>query len=115
MTLVLLVDDDENLICALETVVSGEGYRVRTAGDGEDALLVIEKELPNMIVTDITMPKMDGTELIRSLESVLLLSTIPVIVTSAAAQPVALASYTFLAKPYTMPKLLGILKALKLP
>lgn len=115
MTLVLLVDDDKNLVDALETVVSGEGYRVRTAGDGEGAVLAIRRERPDVIITDLSMPRMDGAKLIGFLKTIPVLASIPVIVTSACARPLGISLHTFFAKPYSVVKLLAVLHALQPP
>jgi OmpR family response regulator RpaB len=57
---ILVVDDEASIRRILETRLSMIGYIVVTAADGEEALAVYKKELPNLIVLDIMMPKLDG-------------------------------------------------------
>lgn len=57
---ILVVDDEASIRRILETRLSMIGYIVVTAADGEEALAAYKKELPNLIVLDIMMPKLDG-------------------------------------------------------
>jgi DNA-binding NarL/FixJ family response regulator len=63
----LLVDDEPNLLRAVAVCLRGEGYEVETAGSGEEALVHIAQRLPDLIVSDIRMPRMDGYALARQL------------------------------------------------
>jgi two-component system, OmpR family, response regulator RpaB len=57
---ILVVDDEINIRRILETRLSIMGYEVITAADGEEALFLYRKEMPNLIILDIMMPKLDG-------------------------------------------------------
>jgi len=57
---ILVVDDEVSIRRILETRLSMIGYSVITAGDGEEALEIYKKEMPNLIILDIMMPKLDG-------------------------------------------------------
>jgi OmpR family response regulator RpaB len=57
---ILVVDDEASIRRILETRLSMIGYNVVTAADGEEAIIVFRKELPNLIVLDVMMPKLDG-------------------------------------------------------
>ena len=57
---ILVVDDEVSIRRILETRLSTIGYSVVTASDGEEALLIYKKELPDLIILDIMMPKLDG-------------------------------------------------------
>ena len=57
---ILVVDDEASIRRILETRLSMIGYTVVTAADGDEALAVYKKELPNLIILDIMMPKLDG-------------------------------------------------------
>jgi OmpR family response regulator RpaB len=57
---ILVVDDEVSIRRILETRLSTIGYSVVTAADGEEALLIYKKELPDLIILDIMMPKLDG-------------------------------------------------------
>ena len=60
---ILVVDDESQITRVLRTVLSGQGYKVRTACDGEEALQVMQQWTPDLIITDLSMPNMDGLEL----------------------------------------------------
>ena len=62
MTTVLVVEDDKNQRLLYEQELKLEGYDVVTASDGKDALGKIQEQLPDLIIMDINMPKMDGIE-----------------------------------------------------
>ena len=57
---ILVVDDETSIRRILETRLSIIGYRVITASDGEEALVLAKKEIPNLIVLDVMIPKLDG-------------------------------------------------------
>ena len=57
---ILVVDDEASIRRILETRLSMIGYTVVTAADGDEALAVYKKELPNLIILDIMLPKLDG-------------------------------------------------------
>ena len=61
---ILVVDDDERIRLASEGVLSGSGYEVRTANDGFEALALLRKAMPDLIISDLKMPNMSGFELL---------------------------------------------------
>ncbi len=61
---ILVVDDNEAIRRSSEAVLSGCGYEVRTAKDGFEALALMRKALPNIIISDLKMPNMSGFELL---------------------------------------------------
>ena len=76
---VLVVDDEPQITRVLQTVLSSQGYRVRTAAEGESAMTSFKEWLPDLVITDLYMPHMDGLELCRRLRDV---SNVPIIVLS---------------------------------
>jgi two-component system, OmpR family, KDP operon response regulator KdpE len=76
---VLVVDDEPQITRVLRTVLSSQGYQVRTAGEGEAALSNFNEWRPELVITDLFMPHMDGLELCRRIRSV---SNVPIIVLS---------------------------------
>jgi DNA-binding response OmpR family regulator len=83
---VLVVDDDPVILRLLEVNFEMEGFAVRTAADGAEGLAAARAEPPDVIVSDVMMPKMNGLELVRGLKSDPLTAGIPVILLSAKAQ-----------------------------
>lgn len=63
----LVVDDEPKLLRALAVDLRGEGYQVTTVGNGAEALISVAQKLPDLIISDIRMPGMDGYELARRL------------------------------------------------
>src|SRR5918912_3194653 len=66
--LVLVVDDDPDILQTLGLCLTTEGYRVLTAANGREALDVLERERPSVILLDLMMPVMDGWQFVRELE-----------------------------------------------
>ncbi len=64
---ILVVDDEPEIVKLVQAYLQGAGYRVVTAKDGREALLVTRHEKPDLIVLDLTMPEMDGIEFTRRL------------------------------------------------
>ena len=64
---ILVVDDDKNTRLFLRAVLEGASYTVFTAENGEDALLLMDREHVDLVVLDIMMPKMDGYEFTKAL------------------------------------------------
>lgn len=62
MNKILIVDDEPNILLSLEFLFKKEGYQVLIARDGEEAMQLIENQIPELIILDIMMPKVDGYE-----------------------------------------------------
>jgi two-component system KDP operon response regulator KdpE len=76
---VLVVDDEPQITRVLRTVLSSQGYDVRTAAEGEAALANFKEWNPELVITDLYMPHMNGVELCRRIRA---LSSVPIIVLS---------------------------------
>jgi two-component system, OmpR family, KDP operon response regulator KdpE len=76
---ILVVDDEPQITRVLKTTLSSHGYGTRTAGDGDEALQVMKDWSPDLLITDLRMPNMDGLELCRRVREK---SLIPIIVLS---------------------------------
>lgn len=77
---ILVVDDDKEIVNAIEIYLKKEGYKIFKAYNGDEALNIIQKEEIHLIILDIMMPKKDGIE---TLEEIRKEKTIPVIMLSA--------------------------------
>ncbi|MBX7169534.1 MAG: response regulator transcription factor [Pyrinomonadaceae bacterium] len=75
----LIVDDEPNLLMAIAAVLRGEGFEVMTARNGKEAFLQIAKSMPDLIVSDIKMPLMDGFTLARQLRSAPHTELVPIV------------------------------------
>lgn len=76
---ILVVDDEPQITRVLKTTLSARGYSIRAAGDGVQALDEMKNWSPDLIITDLKMPNMDGLELCRKVRAQ---SRIPIIVLS---------------------------------
>jgi len=76
---VLIVDDEPQITRVLKTVLTSQGYQVRTAAEGEAALANFTEWRPELVITDLYMPHMDGLELCRRIRAQ---SNVPIIVLS---------------------------------
>jgi two-component system, OmpR family, KDP operon response regulator KdpE len=76
---ILVVDDEPQITRVLRTSLSSQGYDIRVANDGETALEIMKDWTPDLVVTDLSMPNMDGLELCRRLR---VTSQVPIIVLS---------------------------------
>ena len=65
----LVVDDDPGLLLAVSETLRAEGYEVKTARRGAEALVIVAQSLPDLIISDIRMPGMDGYQLVKNLRS----------------------------------------------
>lgn len=69
MTLILVADDEPTLRKNLGRFFAGLGYEVETAADGNEAVAVIDARAPDLLITDINMPDMDGFEILNELRA----------------------------------------------
>jgi two-component system KDP operon response regulator KdpE len=76
---ILVVDDEPQITRVLRTSLSSQGYDIRVANDGETALEIMKDWTPDLVITDLSMPNMDGLQLCRRLR---LSTNIPIIVLS---------------------------------
>lgn len=97
MKTILIVDDEADIAETLRMFVELHGYRVFVALDGREGLSTAIAEHPDLVVTDLMMPKMNGRQLIEALRSTPGLDGVPVILMSALAQEPGL---PFLRKPF---------------
>ena len=76
---ILVVDDESQITRVLRTTLSAQGYEIRVANDGETALEIVRDFAPDLVITDLAMPNMNGIELCRNLRRA---SQVPILVLS---------------------------------
>ena len=111
---ILVVDDEPGIIRALQTSLEANGFETLAATNGSEALEAIDEELPDLLILDIIMPKMDGFEVCRRVRQ---LSEIPIIMLSARKSEedkvrcLNLGSDDYISKPFNMNELVARVKA----
>lgn len=80
---VLIIDDDNTLLTMYGEQLKFDGMIVEYAHDGEEALRVADENIPNVIILDLMMPKINGIEVLRSLKANDRTKGIPVVILSA--------------------------------
>lgn len=83
---ILVVDDEPNVRDYLRMILEDAGFKVLTAGDGEEALTIARRDKPDFISLDLIMPRMSGHKFLYALKRDKELSRIPVLVVTAHAQ-----------------------------
>lgn len=80
---VIVVDDDPAILDLVEMILNEEGYSVRTAANGREALDLVAEQRPALVLLDLMMPIMDGWSFCRRVKGEAATRTMPVIVMSA--------------------------------
>jgi CheY-like chemotaxis protein len=110
---ILIADDEEFIVDLLATLLEDEQYCVLRAYDGEEALRTAEREHPHLIITDVMMPKMTGTDLVRHIRAHEVEQTkTPIILMSAVRQPPTFPDTHYLAKPFDIDQVLTLVERL---
>ena len=104
---ILITDDESNIRLTVRTALESDGYAVREAWNGKDALEAINRQLPDLVVLDLNMPGMDGMAVLEHLKSLAAINKPRVIVLTAfgsvatAVKATRLGAVEFLEKPIT--------------
>ena len=80
---ILIVDDERQNRQLLEVMLAPEGFDLRTAGNGEEALAMVARQPPDLILLDVMMPGMDGYEVTARIKADPATSNIPVVIVTA--------------------------------
>jgi two-component system KDP operon response regulator KdpE len=113
---VLVVDDEKSLRDFIQRNLEIRGYKVKTAGNGLEALAIFKNEYIDLVILDVMMPNMDGLETIKRIREK---STVPVIVLSALGEEqdkvraLNLGADDYLSKPFGVKELLARVKAVQ--
>ncbi|HTR67717.1 MAG TPA: response regulator transcription factor [Terriglobales bacterium] len=111
---ILVVDDETQITRVLRTTLSAQGYDIRVANDGEMALEIMKDWTPQLVITDLAMPNLDGVGLCKRIRQT---SQIPVIVLSVRGQDRAkvealdAGADDYVTKPFSVNELLARIRA----
>jgi two-component system KDP operon response regulator KdpE len=111
---ILIVDDEPQITRVLRTSLTGHGYDVRSAADGESALETYGDWGPDLVITDLSMPNLDGIELCRRLRKI---SSVPIVVLSVKGEEqtkveaLDAGADDYVTKPFGMDELLARIRA----
>ena len=114
MSLVLVVEDEPEIAELLEDYLRKSGHRTERAGDGEQALTLFRAARPNLILLDIALPKLDGTEVLKRVR---LESTVPIIMLTAKTEEIdkilglELGADDYVTKPFRPREVMARVKA----
>jgi CheY-like chemotaxis protein len=110
MTTILVVEDEEPVQQLVADLLEDEGYEVLVAPDGAQGLAIAREAAPDLVITDLMMPVLSGTELCRRLRDDARTRDVPIIVMSAAGRAPAeqAGPIAFLAKPFDLDALLSL-------
>jgi DNA-binding response OmpR family regulator len=106
---ILAVDDEPHVLKLLKANLEPSGYKILTAADGEQALQIVENELPDLVILDLMLPKMDGYAVCRQIRE---FSAVPIIMLTARSAEVDLihgfevGADDYLTKPFSVTELL---------
>ena len=85
---ILIVDDDDELACALSHVLEGAGYRIRRAADGGQGVRMAAEERPDLILLDFMMPVKNGFEACAEMRQIPALRNVPILAFTAFGQDI---------------------------
>ncbi|MBI5015501.1 MAG: response regulator [Deltaproteobacteria bacterium] len=114
----LLVDDDELILLSLGDLFSREGYEVRTAANGREALALAAETGFDVVVLDVVMPGMSGLDVCRALRAAEGYAAVPIVLLTAKSTPadeakgLAAGATRFLPKPFDPKRLVEIVREL---
>ena len=107
---VLVADDEPVIRQLLAELLTEAGYAVRAARDGAEALALLADQTPDLVLTDVMMPRLNGPELVRQMRRRPGSAAVPAILMSAVAvEPDGLEA-DFLAKPFDLDRLLAAVR-----
>jgi CheY-like chemotaxis protein len=113
VTSILLVDDEPVILELLDEVLSREGYQTMTAADGVDALEILDRAVPDLVVADTMMPRLSGIDMVRQMRRQPRLQDVPVIMTTTVypIEPLREENLSYLPRPLRLDTLLGTIEA----
>jgi two-component system alkaline phosphatase synthesis response regulator PhoP/two-component system response regulator VicR len=116
MSRILVVDDEPNIVRLIQVNLERRNYRVETANNGAQALAKIKENRPDLLVSDVMMPEMDGFDLLANIRRDPALMDLPVIMLTAKAQDddvmrgYKTGADMYLTKPFKPDELIGFVQ-----
>ena len=77
---ILIVDDDPDILEGITTILETRSYRLDTARDGKQCMVMVYEEIPDLLILDLLMPRMDGWGVIREMRSEPRFNTVPIMI-----------------------------------
>jgi len=115
---VLIIDDEPSIVISLEFLLKRAGLEVRVARDGEAGLAKLRELLPDLVVLDVMMPKLDGFEVLKAVRADPAIADIPVLMLTAKSREaeqqrgLGLGANAYMAKPFSTHELVDQVMAL---
>lgn len=110
---ILVVDDDLNVRQAIRWILEDEGYLVREAADGNEALRLVRESRPDLVILDLTMPEVDGYAVAAALETAEGMRVPILLITADGQAPVKarrINAFAYLRKPFIVDELLNTIR-----
>lgn len=114
---ILVVDDEPTLVRLMEFILAKQGHTMLVATNGEEAILRVRADRPDLVLLDIMMPRIDGYEVARMIREDALIKDTPIIMLSAKAQEADIARglevgvNEYITKPFAPDKLVEVVNA----
>ena len=115
---ILIADDEPNIVISLEYLMKREGYEVHSARDGDEALMLLQRERPRLVLLDVMMPKKTGFEVCQALRADDALKNTLVLMLTAKgrdtdlAKGLAMGADAYMTKPFSTKDLVQKVRAL---
>jgi DNA-binding response OmpR family regulator len=112
-TRVLIIDDEPNIVISLEFLLKREGWAVTVARDGEEGLAAIRAELPDLVILDVMMPRLDGFAVLQAVREDPALSRVRILMLTAKGREAeqkkgrALGADAYMPKPFSTHELIA--------
>jgi two-component system chemotaxis response regulator CheY len=116
VTAIMIVDDSPTILMSLSAILTKQGFQVSTAVDGQDALTKVGTLKPNLIISDLNMPRMDGLTFVKEVRKVAGLRFTPILMLTTESQPAkrqeakAAGATGWLVKPVTPEALITVIR-----
>ena len=114
---ILIADDEPNIVISLEYLLQREGYRVEVARDGDEALQVMQRGVPDLVLLDVMMPRLSGYDVCQKIRENAAWSRTRIVMLTArgreieVAKGLALGADAYITKPFSTQDLLAQVRA----